>query len=1051
MENEVHSPSESVLNLLSLAALFDDDFSIDWLEELAGMKASVILSILEDEVQNDFLVRTRPAIYNFKNEQRRQSLINRLSTEEEERYRRSVAAILIRELPETDSKSLLVAQHLLQVTNTWIGCQWLFRAGQTYMESFSTEAGSRCFNKVLDDLSEQRGENEDRLFVKAAIEYSNIITGKSSSMEILSLLLDARSRAKAIDKSYDVLLEMHIAKHEWLTSNHDKAVKRFEKALSRVEDLGDPDLLAATTDLSNYFLFWQGRFKDVIETYERSLPDVERYPSGVFPVTAAIIVGRSYAMTGQLTQGLGMLHTIYERCIEKGDLYLASHASSAIGTLMLSINHTDDAFRYFRSSLKETKESRNYYVRLIVTFMLALTHHRKGENRQSLVYLRRFLKDSREINQSLQVHPYLMEICWAMELGDFPHIPDLSLEHEITEMLSVRNILSRGIAYRYQALLGKKQGWSNQRVIRSLNLSAKLIGDSGHQIEYAKTQLELARYYLAMGEAKKVKRLMRSASDILSSFNLELIPDDLRAFIRNPNRERSVLKEILDLRTEIISSSQDKTQLLQQIVATVNRITGAERGAILLVGNHDQPLHVRSSKNLTIEQVSHDNFTASRRIIEDVVTSGKGRIFEIDPSGKTELSRGEIVRSGICVPLILGKKSAGVLYHDNRLLRNVFKEWDLVLLEYFAALVALDLEAQAVRKEVQILNESAKTHQITIEEPKEVKSSQNGIIGTSAAIDQLQGEIARVARTETAILVLGETGVGKNLVAEVIHERSLRSGGPFVSVQCSALTESLITSELFGHEKGAFTGATNRHIGRFEMADKGTLFLDEIGDLSLEVQARLLRVLQSKEFERVGGGKQTLTSDFRLIAATNRNLQDDIKSNRFREDLFYRISVFPLYVPPLRERREDIPLLARHFLKDFTDRNRQKVDDIPKDAMEKLINYDWPGNVRELENIIQRGIILGHGRRFQLPQLGTVKFREDRSHEASVGFASLEDNEKRHIMEALKRSRWKIHGTDGAAELLQINPSTLASRMKKLGIKKPERKAVTLSSPFHRE
>jgi formate hydrogenlyase transcriptional activator len=1031
--------------LLALAAMFEAEFSIDWLEELSGMKASAILSVLEDDAYKEVLIRKKPAIYLFNHSKERDEVIGRLTDEERDGYRRSIVAILVRELPEDDTKALEIARHLIHISNGWKGCQWLVRAGEVYMEFFRTEDANRCFEKVLVDLSGQRGDEEDRLFVEAAIEYSNITTGKSNTIKTLSLLLDARARAKRIEPSYEVLLEMHIAKHEWLSSNHEKALKRFEQALSKIENMGDPDLLAATTDLSNYFLFWQGRFRDVIGTYERSLPDVERYPSGVFPITTAIIVARSYAMTGQLTQGLGMLHTIYERCVEKGDLFLASHASSAIASLMLSINHLDDAFLYFKSSLEEAKQSRNYYVKLVVMFMLALAHHRKGENRQSLAYLRKFLKDSREINQSLQVHPYLMEICWAMELGEFPRIPGLSLEQEIQEMLGVQNILSRGIAYRYQALLGKRRGWSNQRIIRSLNLSAKLIGDSGHQIEYAKTQLELARYYLATGEAKKVRKLVRSASEILSSTNMELIPDDLRTFVRNPNRERNVLNEILELRKEMAAATQDKKQLLQQIVAAVNRITGAERGAILLVDNGAVPqaLQLRSSKNLTIEQVCHDNFASPRKIIEEVVLSEKGRIFAIDSSQETGAGQGGIVRSGICVPLVLGGKTVGVLYHDNRLLGNVFKESDLTLLEYFSALVALDLDSARARKEVQTLREGNRARQITIEKEYEQPITSNGIIGTSPAMKRLQAEMARVAKTDTAVLILGETGVGKNLVAGIVHEKSGRNGGPFVSVQCSALTESLITSELFGHEKGAFTGATNRRIGRFEMADKGTLFLDEIGDLTLEVQARLLRVLQSKEFERVGGGKETLTSDFRLVAATNRNLEEDIRASRFREDLYYRINVFPLYVPPLRERKEDIPLLVRHFLTVYAMSSPHAVEEIQKDVMEKLINYDWPGNIREMENIIQRGIILGQGRRFQLPELGTVQFRTDQTNGASNVFSTLEENERQHILEALKRSRWKIHGPDGAAEILKINPSTLASRMKKLGIKK-------VSSPSHR-
>jgi len=307
-----------------------------------------------------------------------------------------------------------------------------------------------------------------------------------------------------------------------------------------------------------------------------------------------------------------------------------------------------------------------------------------------------------------------------------------------------------------------------------------------------------------------------------------------------------------------------------------------------------------------------------------------------------------------------------------------------------------------------------------------------GIIGTSPAILHIHAQIDQVAKIDTAVLILGETGVGKNMVAAAIHRRSARRDKPFITVQCSALTESLITSELFGHEKGAFTGAINRRIGRFELAHGGTLFLDEVGDLSLDVQARLLRVLQSKEFERVGGGKDILVSDFRLVAATNRNLDKEVKEGRFREDLYYRINVFPIYIVPLRERRGDIPLLVHHFFTLYTARYGKNFSKISHEAMEKLVRHNWPGNVRELENIIQRSVISSHEPQFQLAPLVVTNPNTGKEHL----FNTLEENERQHILEALERSGWKIHGRGGAAEILQINPSTLSSRMKKLGIKK---------------
>jgi formate hydrogenlyase transcriptional activator len=1027
-------PQEKNL-LLCLAAIFEGEFSIDWLEELTGMKASLILSVLEEGVQEQRLTRKKPAIYAFRSTQKRQEWISALADNEKERYRRNIANILIRELPDDDSKALEIADHLLYFSNDWKGCQWLLRAGEIYIRSFATEKAIACFSKVLSDLSTQSGDNEDWLFIKAAIEYSNISTVRSTTLANLSLLQDARGRAQRLNKqSYEVLLEMHIAKYEWLRSQFDSALKRFEQALARVEELDDPELVASTTTFSTYFLFWQGRFRDVIEIYEKSVPDVERYPIGHFPLIAAVTVGRSYAMVGQLTQGLGMLDTIRDYCLQKGDLYLAAHAGCSIAMTMLSINQLDDAFRYLRSSLKEAKQSRNYWAQFIVTFMLALAHYKRGDKEQSLQYLRGFLQNSREADVTLQLHPYLMEICWAMEMGDLPPIPGLSLEQGIDQTLKVRNTFINGIAYRYQALLGKSKGWPNRKIAQSLTLSARCLEESGHRIELAKTQLELTRHYVSTGNDKKAKAAMRIASEILSSTNTELIPDDLRTLIVSQNLQRAVPDEILDL-TVAMAAGQDNRKLLQQIVATVNRITGAERGALLLVDEKTDPsrLQLRASKNLTIEQVYHPGFAASKQMIEEVIASGKARIFAIGAPEDGARPSEETIRSRVCVPVVLNEKIIGVLYHDNRLLGNVFRESDVKLLAYFAALAALDVERERTHQEIEMLHDRREDAEPSRERDDIQTPHVEGIIGTSPAIQGVLAQIDQVAKTDTSVLILGETGVGKNLVAAAIHRQSQRHDGPFVCVQCSALTESLITSELFGHEKGAFTGATNRRIGRFELAHGGTLFLDEIGDLSLEVQARLLRVLQSKEFERVGGGKETLTSDFRLIAATNRNLEQELKSGRFREDLYYRINVFPLHVPPLRERREDIPLLADCFFKRYTSKYGKNFDKIPQETMERLIRSDWSGNIRELENTIQRGVISGQGPHFRLP--GPEVPQPDAAQPDA--FRTLEENERGHIMGALDRSRWKIHGPGGAAEILNINPSTLASRMKKLGIRRP--------------
>jgi transcriptional regulator with GAF, ATPase, and Fis domain len=363
---------------------------------------------------------------------------------------------------------------------------------------------------------------------------------------------------------------------------------------------------------------------------------------------------------------------------------------------------------------------------------------------------------------------------------------------------------------------------------------------------------------------------------------------------------------------------------------------------------------------------------------------------------------------------------------------SAFAEADLGLLAYFGALAGFALDNARAYEEIQRLNQKLNEEKKYYEEQHQQSIHFESIIGESPAIRSVLNQVAQVASTESTVLIVGETGVGKELVARATHNHSARHSKPFIRVHCSSLPESLIPSELFGHEKGAFTGATHRRIGRFELADGGTLFLDEIGDLPLEIQVRLLRVLQSREFERVGGS-ETLHSDFRLIAATNRNLEQLIQEGKFRDDLYYRINVFPIYVPSLRERIEDIPLLAYYFLKNYSRKMGKNFEKIPEGEMEKLLRYDWPGNVRELENIIERGAILSTPPDFQVPEL----------HLRNPGVANpknavtLKENERGHILWALQRTGWKVRGSGGAAELLEIHPSTLEFRIKKLAIQRP--------------
>lgn len=306
------------------------------------------------------------------------------------------------------------------------------------------------------------------------------------------------------------------------------------------------------------------------------------------------------------------------------------------------------------------------------------------------------------------------------------------------------------------------------------------------------------------------------------------------------------------------------------------------------------------------------------------------------------------------------------------------------------------------------------------------------IIGNSPALESLLAEVERVAPTDSTVLVLGETGTGKELIARAVHNISRRCGRPFIKLNCAAIPFDLLESELFGHEKGAFTGAIAQKIGRFEMADTGTLFLDEIGDIPLALQPKLLRVLQEQEFERLGSGR-THRVDVRLVAATHRDLTEMVRQNEFRNDLYYRLNVFPITLPPLRERWQDIPLLMSHFAERFARRMGKRIDHIPNETMDAFIAYSWPGNVRELQNLVERAVILSNNGVLPNPLPGSQKDMEPMSSTRGM----FTDSQRVLILRTLEAAGWVVGGPGGAAARLGLKRTTLISKMRKLGISRP--------------
>jgi transcriptional regulator with GAF, ATPase, and Fis domain len=342
----------------------------------------------------------------------------------------------------------------------------------------------------------------------------------------------------------------------------------------------------------------------------------------------------------------------------------------------------------------------------------------------------------------------------------------------------------------------------------------------------------------------------------------------------------------------------------------------------------------------------------------------------------------------------------------------------------------IDITAQVLMEQEKALLQAQNQY---LQEEIKLNHNFQDIISVSKNFRKVLQQIEQVAETDATVLIMGESGTGKELIARAIHNISNRRRKPLVKVNCAALPANLIESELFGHERGAFTGAMERKIGRFELAEGGTIFLDEIGELPVELQAKLLRVLQEGEFERLGNPK-TMKVNVRVIAATNRNLEMAIAKKEFREDLYYRLNVFPIVCPPLRERKEDIPMLVTHFCHKHEGKIGKKITNVDSKVMDALIAYDWPGNIRELENIIERALILS---RDGILEYGDwMPMKKQTTTTSAKNLSKLEDIERDHIIEVLKSTNWKVSGEKGAAKILGLNATTLEARMKKLGIKR---------------
>jgi len=532
--------------------------------------------------------------------------------------------------------------------------------------------------------------------------------------------------------------------------------------------------------------------------------------------------------------------------------------------------------------------------------------------------------------------------------------------------------------------------------------------------------------------AEEIEFMQHVARQVAVAVDNALNHEAARAYEEQLARERDRLRTLLEVNNAVVSCLSSK-QLFLAISASLRRTFGLDYASLLI---HDPEIRA-----LRLQMLDFPDGVGAIR--EDAVVSlddslpgsvfrtSEGRLANVEEARALFKNTGEILeREGLkslcCTPLIARGATLGTLNLGSRK-ENFFAPGDLQFYSQVAGQIAIALDNALSYQRIEELNAQLAEEKVYLEDEIRTDNRFEEIVGQSRALKAVLKQVETVAPTDSTVLILGETGSGKELVARAIHDLSSRRQGTFVKLNCAAIPTGLLESEMFGHEKGAFTGAIAQRIGRFELAHRGTMFLDEVGEIPLELQTKLLRVLQEREFERLGSSR-TIRTDARLVAATNRDLAAMVEERLFRADLYYRLNVFPITVPPLRDRPEDIPLLVRYFVQQYARRMNRRILTIPAQSMQALARYHWPGNIRELQNFIERAVIISRGPVLQAP------VRELKRGGTAAGSVTLEAAEREAIRRALRDSAGRVGGQRGAAARLGMKRTTLQAKMRKLGI-----------------
>lgn len=880
----------------------------------------------------------------------------------------------------------------------------------------------------------------DEIFISATLELSNVSFGLGYGfLNTGAYLTSAIETAKnaGFQRLYAMSL-LHLGRLYYFSDRREESLESLSMGINIIKELGDDDILSQSAVFTGLFYFIKGLFKDAIRYFEKAEQVYETNPKGILlNPTAPLFLGYCAIYLGQFHRAIGSLDFNWRLAEERHDRALSSTIRGVLGTLLVLLKKNREASIHLQKAISEAIECDNDFGLYFARGGVTLQHFMEGRKEDAYENM---VENSREgahsgLNRQF-ASPWVLEMLYEFDRLGFDPIIEIDFRKAIDSILNGVNIHLKGVALRLMAKTKADSGEDKILIEADLKKSRDFLEQAGDPVQLAKTTLEIARLEFNKGKQKNARQLIQKSRRLLGGYVEEFFPDEFKYLMENKreissseHHQEAFLQKYIEM-IESLYPSNNRHEILSNVLIATSRMFGAERSGLFWFpsGKYTRSPELRASYNLTRKETETDGFQQNLGMILKAFQTNRHQVGRPDEQRGIEKNSHRI-RSVLCIPIEVEGAVNGVFYYDNSYLDDAFNFLNPALMKQMAAHTNLVIE-----RRFNYLQLKDERNILVSAKAIEIKPENEQIISRSPAMLKILELVDQVAETESTVLITGETGTGKELLAGRIHQAGHRSEKPFVIVDAATIPENLLESELFGHEKGAFTGADKRKIGRIEMAGDGSLFLDEIGELPVNAQAKLLRALQEKTFHRVGG-ISTITSDFRLIAATNRDLAIEVDEGRFRKDLYFRLNVIPVNLPPLRERREDILLLANHFLKRYRKKYKRPHLSLSGDQEKVMQNYNWPGNIRELQNLMERAVLLSQGEHMEL------NFPVENLSHADHPFTdspSLEEIQRRYIAYVLKKTNGRISGPAGAAQMLGMKRTSLYSRMRTLGMKKTD-------------